>query len=36
MLKKDKEMKKKFDEYREEGPLEIRSMFYGGRTGKSL
>jgi hypothetical protein len=33
MLKKDKEMKKKFEEYRDEGPLDIRSMFYGGRTG---
>ena len=33
MLKNDPQMKKKFDEYLDEGPLDLRGMFYGGRTG---
>nr|CAD2200928.1 unnamed protein product [Meloidogyne enterolobii] len=33
MLNKDREMKKKFDNYLDEGPLEIRDCFFGGRTG---
>ena len=35
MKTKDKEMQKKFDEFDPEagGPLNIRSCFYGGRTG---
>uniref|UniRef100_A0A914LRF1 DNA-directed DNA polymerase n=1 Tax=Meloidogyne incognita TaxID=6306 RepID=A0A914LRF1_MELIC len=33
MLRRDREMKKKFDNYLDEGPLEIRDCFFGGRTG---
>jgi hypothetical protein len=33
MLERDNEMKKKFDEYLDEGPIDIRSCFFGGRTG---
>nr|CAD2161064.1 unnamed protein product [Meloidogyne enterolobii] len=33
MLRRDKEMKEKFDNYLDEGPLEIRDCFFGGRTG---
>jgi hypothetical protein len=32
MLAADPQMKKKFDEYLDEGPLNIRDCFYGGRT----
>jgi hypothetical protein len=33
MLEEDPEMKRKFDEYLDDGPIDIRSCFYGGRTG---
>jgi hypothetical protein len=33
MLERDKEMKEKFNNYLDEGPLEIRACFFGGRTG---
>jgi hypothetical protein len=33
MLDLDPDMKKKFDEYLDDGPIDIRSCFYGGRTG---
>ena len=33
MVAADPEMKKKFGEYLDEGPLNIRDCFYGGRTG---
>uniref|UniRef100_A0A914KZ40 DNA-directed DNA polymerase n=3 Tax=Meloidogyne TaxID=189290 RepID=A0A914KZ40_MELIC len=33
MLKRDYEMKRKFDNYIDDGPINIRSCFYGGRTG---
>uniref|UniRef100_A0A914N3G3 DNA-directed DNA polymerase n=1 Tax=Meloidogyne incognita TaxID=6306 RepID=A0A914N3G3_MELIC len=33
MLEKDREMKKRFDEYLDDGPLDIRASFFGGRTG---
>ena len=33
MLAKDKDMKKKFENYIDNGPIDIRSGFYGGRTG---
>jgi G:T-mismatch repair DNA endonuclease (very short patch repair protein) len=32
MLKSDQEMKQKFSEYLDEGPLNIRSCYFGGRT----
>jgi hypothetical protein len=32
MLAADPEMRKCFDNYIDEGPLDIRSCFYGGRT----
>lgn len=36
MLKKDKEMRKVFDNYMDEGPIQIRDQgFFGGRTGPS-
>jgi hypothetical protein len=33
MLRDDPEMKESFENYLDEGPLNIRSCFYGGRTG---
>jgi hypothetical protein len=33
MLVRDKEMKQCFAEYLDEGPLDIRAAFMGGRTG---
>jgi hypothetical protein len=33
MLANDPEMQRCFDDYQDEGPLNIRSCFYGGRTG---
>jgi hypothetical protein len=32
MLDTDRVMRQKFDEYLDEGPLDIRSCFFGGRT----
>uniref|UniRef100_A0A914M466 DNA-directed DNA polymerase n=1 Tax=Meloidogyne incognita TaxID=6306 RepID=A0A914M466_MELIC len=33
MLEKNMEMRQKFEEYVDNGPIDIRSAFYGGRTG---
>uniref|UniRef100_A0A1I8BMX7 DNA-directed DNA polymerase n=1 Tax=Meloidogyne hapla TaxID=6305 RepID=A0A1I8BMX7_MELHA len=33
MLARDREMREKFNNYLDEGPLEIRACFFGGRTG---
>jgi hypothetical protein len=33
MLEEDPEMKEQFDTYLDDGPIDIRSCFYGGRTG---
>jgi len=33
MLKKDREMRRKFESYIDNGPVEIRNSFFGGRTG---
>ncbi|CAK5015611.1 unnamed protein product [Meloidogyne enterolobii] len=33
MVKKDKEMRQKFNNYIDNGPIDIRSAFFGGRTG---
>nr|CAD2141913.1 unnamed protein product [Meloidogyne enterolobii] len=33
MLENDRDMKEKFNNYLDEGPLEIRACFFGGRTG---
>uniref|UniRef100_A0A1I8BQI9 DNA-directed DNA polymerase n=1 Tax=Meloidogyne hapla TaxID=6305 RepID=A0A1I8BQI9_MELHA len=33
MLKKDKDMQQKFNNYIDNGPIDIRSAFFGGRTG---
>jgi len=33
MLLKDIEMRRKFKTYRDDGPINLRSAFYGGRTG---
>lgn len=32
-LKKDQEMRKCFDNYVDEGPIDLTKCFYGGRTG---
>jgi len=33
MLEKNMEMRQKFEKYIDNGPIDIRSAFYGGRTG---
>ena len=32
MMQNDKEMRSKFDSYLDEGPLSVRSCYFGGRT----